>query len=240
MRPMHILSTAGLRHTPPLRRRLLHSLPRHELITRICRLVLHHRAGSITKLPFTFSEDLIVDVLCRLKLNPDASLSFFKLAQKQQQFGAGLKSMAMIVHILSRARNYEETRSYLNEIVGFSRKRGCEVCVVWGELVRATPMHPCYSQNLRIATPYVLQRALKIFIRALKIWKFSNPLPNLRRILRLLSQISSLFARCCCFDSGRFCCFDFGCFLLLRFRPFFCCLDSGRMCDFVGSEVLMV
>ncbi|KAL9271501.1 putative pentatricopeptide repeat-containing protein [Drosera capensis] len=153
---MHILSTAGLRHSPPLRRRLLHSLPRSELITRICRLVLHHRAGSITKLPFTFSEDLIVDVLRSLKLNPDASLSFFKLARKQQQFGAGLKSMAMVVHILSRARNYEETRSYLNEIVGFGRKRGCEVCVVWGELVRV------YKEFK--FSPTVFDMVLKVYV----------------------------------------------------------------------------
>ncbi|CAL5380732.1 unnamed protein product [Camellia sinensis] len=110
-------------------------LTRPELLDRICRLLVLRRFNAVAKLPFDFSDDLVDDVLRKLRLNPNASLEFFKLASKQQNFRPCFKSYCKIVHILSRGRMFDETRVYLIELVGMCKTKNNSF-VVWDELVR--------------------------------------------------------------------------------------------------------
>ncbi|KAK8580933.1 hypothetical protein V6N13_143987 [Hibiscus sabdariffa] len=65
-------------------------------------------------LSFDFSDELLDFVIQNLKLNPKASLYFFKLASKQQKFRSNITPYCKIVHILSRACMYDETGAYLS------------------------------------------------------------------------------------------------------------------------------
>ncbi|KAK9271157.1 hypothetical protein L1049_026746 [Liquidambar formosana] len=112
-----------------------YKLTRPELIDRITRLLVLQRPNALNKLCFEFSDELLDGVLRNLKLNPKASLGFFKLALKQQKYRPNIKSYCKIVHILSRGRMFGETREYLNELVCLRKTNG-SVSVVWDELVR--------------------------------------------------------------------------------------------------------
>ncbi|PQQ20567.1 putative pentatricopeptide repeat-containing protein [Prunus yedoensis var. nudiflora] len=114
-----------------------YKLTRPELQDRISNLLVLQRYDALDKLKlsFEFSDQLLNTILRKLKLNPVACLSFFKLASKQQKFRPNLKSYCIIVHILSRARMYDQTRAYLNELVGLCNNN-YSASVVWDELVR--------------------------------------------------------------------------------------------------------
>ncbi|KAL6964782.1 hypothetical protein U1Q18_035838 [Sarracenia purpurea var. burkii] len=110
-------------------------LDRSEWVARICRLLILRRFNAVAKLSFHFSDDLVDSVLRELRLNPDACLEFFKLASKQQTFRPHIKSYCKIVHVLSRGRMFDETRSYLNELVDLCKTKKTSI-VIWDELVR--------------------------------------------------------------------------------------------------------
>ncbi|KAJ6679249.1 MITOCHONDRIAL GROUP I INTRON SPLICING FACTOR CCM1 [Salix purpurea] len=111
------------------------NLPRPELHDRISRLLILRRFDALEKLNFHFSDSLVDSILVKLKLNPEACLNFFQLATKQPNFTPDVKSYCKLVHILSRARMYDETRSYLNELACLC-KNNYTSFLVFDELVR--------------------------------------------------------------------------------------------------------
>ncbi|KAK6938768.1 Pentatricopeptide repeat [Dillenia turbinata] len=82
------------------------------------------RFDAIPKLSFDFSDQILDGVLNNLKLNPTASLGFFKLALKQQKFRPDFKG-----------RMFDEVRLCLNQLVDSSKGK-CDVSVVYNQLVR--------------------------------------------------------------------------------------------------------
>ncbi|KAE9459025.1 hypothetical protein C3L33_09071, partial [Rhododendron williamsianum] len=126
-------------HTsPPLSQwkpRHEYKLTRPDLVDRICRLLVLSRHDAISNLSFDFSDDVVDAVLVKLRLNPNACLELFKLASKQQKYRPDIKSYCKIVHILSKGRMFDETRAYLNELVGFVKNKKLSL-VVWVELVK--------------------------------------------------------------------------------------------------------
>ncbi|CAI9279217.1 unnamed protein product [Lactuca saligna] len=111
-------------------------LSQSELVDRICRLLVLRRFTAISTLSFDFSDDLLNQVLTKLKLNPNACLHFFKLASKQQKFRPHVKSYCRLVHILSRARMFDETRAHLRVLVGFCEEDSRLGLYIWHQLVR--------------------------------------------------------------------------------------------------------
>ncbi|XAR52605.1 hypothetical protein NMG60_11020755 [Bertholletia excelsa] len=110
-------------------------LPRSELVDRICRILILRRSNGVPDLSFNFSDDLVDAVLRKLRLNANACLEFFELASKQQHFRPHINSYCKIVHILSRGRMFDETRLYLNELVGLCKNKNAGF-MIWDELVR--------------------------------------------------------------------------------------------------------
>ncbi|XP_052192572.1 putative pentatricopeptide repeat-containing protein At1g19290 [Diospyros lotus] len=125
-------------HTSPTLRwkpRDEYKMTRPELLDRICRLLVLRRFNAISYLSFDFSDDLVDAVLRKLRLNPDACFEFFKLACRQQKYRPNIKVYCKIVHILSRGRMFDQTRTYLYELVGFCQNKNAG-SVIWDELVR--------------------------------------------------------------------------------------------------------
>ncbi|KAI7750509.1 hypothetical protein M8C21_004897, partial [Ambrosia artemisiifolia] len=107
-----------------------------ELVDTICRLLVLRRFNAINTLSFNYSDQLLNQILTKLRLNPDASLHFFNLASTQNKFRPNIKSYCKLVHILSRARMFDETRDKLRVLVGFYEGDDRLGMWVWGELVR--------------------------------------------------------------------------------------------------------
>ncbi|KAH7846279.1 hypothetical protein Vadar_012076 [Vaccinium darrowii] len=112
-----------------------YKLTRPEIVDRICRLLILRRFDAVSNLSFDFSDEVVDDVLIKLRLNPKACLEFFKLASKQQKYRPNIKTYCKMVHILSKGRMFDETRVCLNELVGFVKNKKHSL-VVWVELTR--------------------------------------------------------------------------------------------------------
>ncbi|GFZ02973.1 pentatricopeptide repeat (PPR) superfamily protein [Actinidia rufa] len=110
-------------------------LTRPEFVDRICRLLVLRRLAAVENLPLALSDDLVDAVLRQLRLNPKASIQFFELASRQQNYRPNVKAYCKIVHIVARGRMFDETRSFLNELVGFCESKRAGF-MIWDELVR--------------------------------------------------------------------------------------------------------
>ncbi|WZZ80594.1 hypothetical protein YC2023_101166 [Brassica napus] len=109
-----------------------HGPIRPELIERVSRLLVLGRYDALHDLSLDFSDQLLNSLLRTSRLHPQACLEVFNLASKQQTFRPDYKSYCKMVHILSRARMYDQTRAYLSELVGLNHS----CFVIWDELVR--------------------------------------------------------------------------------------------------------
>uniref|UniRef100_A0A7N1A1V8 Pentatricopeptide repeat-containing protein n=1 Tax=Kalanchoe fedtschenkoi TaxID=63787 RepID=A0A7N1A1V8_KALFE len=110
-------------------------LTRPELVDRISRLLVLNRFDAIDKLYFDFSDELLDGVLVKLRLNPNACLSFFQMAFKQHKYRPNVRCYCRIVHILSKGRKFVEARAFLNQLVGLDKSRHPSF-LAWDELVR--------------------------------------------------------------------------------------------------------
>ncbi|KAK9165619.1 hypothetical protein Scep_000810 [Stephania cephalantha] len=118
----------------PWKPRHEHNLSQRELLDRICRILVLQRLPLIDQLHFDFSDEILDAVLRNLRFNPNPCLQFFKLASKQQTFRPNAKSYCKIVHILSKARFFDDARVCLNELVEICVSN-CSVSFVFDELV---------------------------------------------------------------------------------------------------------
>ncbi|KAJ0247793.1 putative pentatricopeptide repeat-containing protein [Hirschfeldia incana] len=133
------LRSAGHKRIPP------------ELIERVSRLLILGRYDALHSLSLDFSDRLLNSLLRTSRLHPEACLEVFNLASKQQTFRPDYKSYCKMVHILSRARMYDQTRAYLSDLIGLNHS----CFVVWDELVRV-------YKSFRFS-PTVFDMVLKVY-----------------------------------------------------------------------------
>ncbi|XP_047962671.1 putative pentatricopeptide repeat-containing protein At1g19290 isoform X4 [Salvia hispanica] len=105
------------------------------IASQISRLLILRRFDALKSLSFTFSDHLVNAVLKSLKLHPVSALHFFDLASKQNHFRPHFKSYVKIVHILSNARMFDETRLYLRGLVELAERDQLPVSLIYDELV---------------------------------------------------------------------------------------------------------
>ncbi|KAH7690806.1 Pentatricopeptide repeat-containing protein [Dioscorea alata] len=130
LRPIHSSQTLLRRIPNPSPQ----SVPPY-LLDRLCRILLLERFDAVSKLSFSFSDDLLDSVLARLRLEPVAALGFFRIAAKQPYFRPNCRSYCKMIHILSKARMLDDARACLKELVSFFGSKD-SVSFVFDEMVR--------------------------------------------------------------------------------------------------------
>ncbi|RRT43363.1 hypothetical protein B296_00021861 [Ensete ventricosum] len=106
------------------RRANTHSgISRTELVGWICRILTLQRFHAIPKLPFDFSDDILDDVLVRLRLDPDACLGFFRIALRQQYFRPNVESYCRIDPM------FDDTRAFSKDLMAMTSSSSSKTSV---------------------------------------------------------------------------------------------------------------
>ncbi|KAG6398538.1 hypothetical protein SASPL_140003 [Salvia splendens] len=158
------------------------------IASQISRLLILRRFDALKSLSFTFSDHLVNAVLKSLKLHPVSALHFFDLASKQNHFRPHFKSYVKIVHILSNARMFDETRLYLRGLVELAERDQIPVSLIYAELV-AVFREFRFSGTVfdMMMKPYVERRLVKNALYMFDNMPKCGRVPSLRSCNGLLS-----------------------------------------------------